>query len=328
MKAILETCKVWTDENGNRVKELRSNEEGIIVYLFDKEKDTEMTYRIEYDDNGKKLRQISEGTLKAENVRCIFEFDDEGRFKSMEKFVDERLVQKHTFKGDAYDRTVTIDNFDEEKLISETEKKVSVVKEWNFLIRKMSENDFTLLEYIGKDDEVVYIPDNVTEIFGFAFANENHPNTKIRKIVMPSSVRIVRKKAFSFCKNLSEVVWSQNCLLSVELGCFDDCSLLSDNDIPSDVEKIDSLQIKKTKTRSTFLERLVIIHKAIKSSEYPNKNDLQTLCETKLGIDVSLSTISRDLDFLRNDPKFFAPIEYDYTNKGFYYTKPFELKLG
>ncbi|MCQ2572933.1 MAG: WYL domain-containing protein [Treponema sp.] len=58
--------------------------------------------------------------------------------------------------------------------------------------------------------------------------------------------------------------------------------------------------------------RILEIDKIIRSGTYPNAKKLQEYFE------VSRATINRDLEFLRD--RYQAPIEYDFTRKGFYYS--------
>ena len=62
------------------------------------------------------------------------------------------------------------------------------------------------------------------------------------------------------------------------------------------------------------LSRLSRIHLEIASGNYPSREDLAKLVETKNG---SVRTIQRILDFLRNELN--APLKYDRQKKGFYY---------
>ncbi len=65
------------------------------------------------------------------------------------------------------------------------------------------------------------------------------------------------------------------------------------------------------------LERLIIIHNAIKAGLYPNNKTLRQLyCEQTGYKNVSEATIQRDIDTLRVN--FHAPIEYDTFKKGYY----------
>ncbi len=65
------------------------------------------------------------------------------------------------------------------------------------------------------------------------------------------------------------------------------------------------------------LERLIIIHNAIKAGLYPNNKTLRQLyCEQTGYKNVSEATIQRDIDTLRVN--FQAPIEYDTFKKGYY----------
>ena len=42
-------------------------------------------------------------------------------------------------------------------------------------------------------------------------------------------------------------------------------------------------------------------------------------------LESGIATISRDLDYMHD--RMYAPIEYDYAQKGYYYTEPFEPTL-
>lgn len=76
-----------------------------------------------------------------------------------------------------------------------------------------------------------------------------------------------------------------------------------------------------TQTKITYrmLERISYIHRKIKSSCYPNTKQLA------FELEAGLATISRDIDYMRD--RMYAPIEYDYAHKGYYYTEPFEPTL-
>jgi predicted DNA-binding transcriptional regulator YafY len=63
----------------------------------------------------------------------------------------------------------------------------------------------------------------------------------------------------------------------------------------------------------TALARLYFIDRKISAGKYPNTETLAKEYE------VGTATISRDIDYMRYTLK--APIKYDYTKKGYYYTK-------
>ena len=63
----------------------------------------------------------------------------------------------------------------------------------------------------------------------------------------------------------------------------------------------------------TALARIYFIDREIASGKFPNTTTLAKANET------GTATISRDLDFMRD--RLRAPIEYDFTHKGFYYTE-------
>lgn len=67
------------------------------------------------------------------------------------------------------------------------------------------------------------------------------------------------------------------------------------------------------------LERIIIIHNAIKSGLYPNAEKLRRLYLEQTGYkNVGIATIHRTIDALRVN--FYAPIEFDRQRDGYYYT--------
>jgi len=63
----------------------------------------------------------------------------------------------------------------------------------------------------------------------------------------------------------------------------------------------------------TAINRIYYIDREIAAGKYPNTKTLAKSYET------GTATISRDLEFMRD--RMNAPIEYDYTRKGYYYTE-------
>ncbi|MCR5288896.1 MAG: leucine-rich repeat protein, partial [Treponema sp.] len=74
---------------------------------------------------------------------------------------------------------------------------------------------------------------------------------------------------------------------------------------------------KGKKITHRMIERLLHIHAKIKSGCYPNAKQLAYDLET------SEPTINRDIEYLRDSRG--APIQYDFTNRGYYYTEDYEL---
>ena len=68
-----------------------------------------------------------------------------------------------------------------------------------------------------------------------------------------------------------------------------------------------------------MIERLIYIHAKIKAGCYPNSRQLAQDLET------SEPTINRDIECLRDSRG--APIQYDFTKRGYFYTKEYELFL-
>ena len=85
---------------------------------------------------------------------------------------------------------------------------------------------------------------------------------------------------------------------------------------------------KETRTlNKKMLERLIIIHNAIKSGMYPNNKQLQRLyCEQTGYSKVGEATINRDIDVLRT--YFQAPLEYDRKKNGYYYFEDWDFALN
>ena len=75
--------------------------------------------------------------------------------------------------------------------------------------------------------------------------------------------------------------------------------------------------MKNYKNTYGIIERLIFINDKLISNKFPNSSTLAKELE------VSVTTISRDIEFLRDRLK--APIKYDYTQKGYYYTEPYNL---
>ena len=79
-------------------------------------------------------------------------------------------------------------------------------------------------------------------------------------------------------------------------------------------------KIRKDITNHRAIERIFEIHELISNGKYPTTGKLAKLLEC------STSTISRDLEFLRD--RLYAPYEYDTSKRGYYYTDPnFQLKF-
>ena len=70
-----------------------------------------------------------------------------------------------------------------------------------FIIKTSPYGDKTILyAYLGSES-VVSVPEGVTDINFFAFAEEHKPNDTITKIILPDSVTNVEQSAFAFCYN-------------------------------------------------------------------------------------------------------------------------------
>lgn len=75
--------------------------------------------------------------------------------------------------------------------------------------------------------------------------------------------------------------------------------------------------MRENKFTHGMIERLIFINKTLNAEIYPNTPKLAKQLE------VSIATISRDIEFLRD--RLNAPIEYNYERKGYYYSEKYHL---
>ena len=75
-----------------------------------------------------------------------------------------------------------------------------------------------------------------------------------------------------------------------------------------------------------LIERLVVIHRAIKANTYPNIVKLQQLCRDATGDNVSKPTLYRDIEALTI--RFNAPVKYDRRKKGYHYSEDWDFPLN
>lgn len=73
---------------------------------------------------------------------------------------------------------------------------------------------------------------------------------------------------------------------------------------------------KQTKITYRMLERISYIHRKIKSGCFPNTKQLS------YDLEAGTATISRDIEYMRD--RMSAPIEYDFTRKGYFYAENYE----
>jgi len=102
-------------------------------------------------------------------------------------------------------------------------------------------------------------------------------------------------------------------------------NLTDEGELDSYNDKIISASQKRV--THLMLERFRIIHNTIKSGTFPNTEKLRQACCDQLGLGdkLSIATVSRDLEFLRNSMS--APIMFDRKQNGYYYSQNFELKF-
>lgn len=192
------------------------------------------------------------------------------------------------------------------------------------------------LFYVERNKSIVNVPDCIEIISTCCFEeiayNElgidkndfcNSQIIPVEKIILPSSVKHIYPGAFNCCKNLKSVIYKGNMAdIEIDDRAFENCSEI--NWWESRVICKDSP--KKKRPANIMLERLVIIHNEIKKGTYPSTNKLRDKCRKEFNCEkLSTATLSRDIAFLRD--RFRAPIEYDPSIKGYYYSSDYELKF-
>ncbi len=94
-------------------------------------------------------------------------------------------------------------------------------------------------KYIGEKDSEVIIPEKINEIPVTEIGEEAFKeNKKIEKVVIPSSVTVIRKSAFNGCTSLKTVEFSKG-LLSIGTLAFSSCKLLENLNLPDTLKEID-----------------------------------------------------------------------------------------
>ena len=136
------------------------------------------------------------------------------------------------------------------------------------------------------------------------FATEALKNRmQLNKVSFNKNIKNVHPEAFEMATGLREIYVPEEC--------------------DFDVSEINPLRPyikylgKSKKITHRMIERLLHIHAKIKSGCYPNSKQLAYDLET------SEPTINRDIEYLRDSRG--APIQYDFTNRGYFYTEDYEL---
>lgn len=91
-----------------------------------------------------------------------------------------------------------------------------------------------VLTFIAVNSEHLVIPEGVEEIESLAVKDNRD---RIRELTLPSTLRFIRRKSFSGCKNLERIYFSEG-LLEIGVCAFSDCSALKRFDLPESLRKI------------------------------------------------------------------------------------------
>ncbi len=124
----------------------------------------------------------------------------------------------------------------------------------DFVIKKDSFNqEYILCSYQG-NKSVVEIPKGVTSVGPFVFADEDHPNDTIEKILFPDTVTQIDTQAFCHCRKLKEIQWPDNEDFKILKCFFDGCDSLAQLTLPKSMDSIPVIKlppnIKKIKIHS------------------------------------------------------------------------------
>lgn len=190
----------------------------------------------------------------------------------------------------------------------------------------------TCLYRIDKSETTARIPEGIEVIGGHVFDELGiikHPDKQIEKVIIPNTVKRIDAFAFESCEKLASVIYEGNAAnLDIDEDAFSACKNYTEHSVLVTCNDTEIKHEKHSKRIThIMLERFRVIHRAIRSGQYPNTEKLRQACRDELGLDnkISIATISRDIEYLRNSME--APIEYDRYQNGYYYTEEFELKL-
>ena len=123
-----------------------------------------------------------------------------------------------------------------------------------------------LIEYTG-NSEVVKIPKGVKVIDDIVFRGEN----KIRKIVMPNTVRTIGKEAFDSCERLTEIKFSKK-LTKIGDYAFSNCARMKKYNLPKTVKSIG-----KCAFRWNYSLKTVNVPKKVKTIKFATFEDCVNL---------------------------------------------------
>lgn len=117
----------------------------------------------------------------------------------------------------------------------------------DFVIKKNPlGNDVYLCAYLGKET-VVEVPEGVTFIRSYAFADEDNPNNIITKIILPDTVNQVDTAAFAYCKALKDIQWPHNKdFRTWGVHLFQGCESLEEISLPDSIQTIINFQVPPT----------------------------------------------------------------------------------
>ena len=116
----------------------------------------------------------------------------------------------------------------------------------DFIIKKNPlGDDIYLCAYIGKQ-KIIEVPEGVTFIRSFAFADEDEPNETITTIILPDTVKEVDTAAFAYCHALETIIWPKNeNFRIIGANLFEECLSLKKIAIPKSILAIVNIVLPK-----------------------------------------------------------------------------------
>lgn len=151
----------------------------------------------------------------------------------------------------------------------------------DFIIKQNPYKDRLLLcAYLGKES-VVKVPDGVTKICSFAFADQDKPNETITQIILPDSVEELEKNAFVYCTALKEIRWPENEELSMGGDIFKGCTSLEKISIPKNVRELGSFKMPENLKTVEVHDDLILLGQGYSCFTYESDDAIKTCYDSQ-----------------------------------------------
>lgn len=185
----------------------------------------------------------------------------------------------------------------------------------------INEKEKSVLFRLDYNHSKLRVPNGMEIIGSGAFFewNLDHDQLPLEELEIPASVTLIHDLAFYSCNSLKRIVYKGNCGdMRIGQMPFFMCNFSRTGSEVICADRCDKKE-KPFKPTSLKIERVFYIHKRFKSGARLNKNGLIKELKEHFALDeLGIATVGRDLDLLRD--RFYAPLEYDPSQKVFYYT--------